>query len=82
MGDIINLDVFIEDEIVNAYKQGMPINEIVKKFSVSKYLINRVAIKHNLEKRSLLHYKREPIIKELWDAGERDINVLAEKATV
>ena len=76
----MNLNESFEHEIVNAYKQGMPINEIVKKFSVSKYLINRVAVKHNLEKRSLFHYKREPIIKELWNAGERDINVLAEKA--
>lgn len=80
MSNIINLDESFEDEIVNAYKQGMHINEIAKKFSVSVYLINRIAIKHNLDKRSLLHYKREPIIKELWNAGERDINVLAEKA--
>ena len=78
--NIMNLNESFEDEIVNAYKQGMQISDIVKKFSVSKYLINQIAVKHNLEKRSVFHYKREPIIKELWDAGERDINVLAEKA--
>ena len=76
----MNLNESFENEIVNAYKQGMQINDIVRKFSVSKYLINQIAVKHNLEKRSLFHYKREPIIQELWNAGERDINVLAEKA--
>ncbi len=76
----MNLNESFEDEIVNAYKQGMQISDIVRKFSVSKYLINQIAVKHNLEKRSVFHYKREPIIKKLWDAGERDINVLAEKA--
>lgn len=70
----------IEEGIVDAYKQGMPINEIVKKFSISKYGINSIAIKHNLTKRNINHYSREPIIREYWDAGERDINVLAEKA--
>ena len=78
--NIMNLNESFEDEIVNAYKQGMQISDIVRKFSVSKYLINQIAVKHNLEKRSAFHYKREPIIKKLWDAGERDINVLAEKA--
>ena len=70
----------IEEGIVDAYKQGMTINEIVKKFSISKYGINSIAIKHNLTKRNINHYSREPIIREYWDAGERDINVLAEKA--
>ena len=58
----------------------MKISNIVRKYIKKKYLIKQIEIKQNLENRFLFHYKREPIIKKLWDAGERDINVLAEKA--
>ena len=69
-----------KNDILEAYKNGMPIKEMEEKFSINNVRINRLVRKHNLEKRNKNRIRREPIIMELWNNGEYDIDVIAEKA--
>ena len=50
-----------KNDILEAYKNGMPIKEMEEKFSVNNLRINSLVRKHNLEKRNTNRIKREQI---------------------
>ena len=50
-----------KNDILEAYKNGMPIKEMEKKFSINNVRINRLVRKHNLEKRTFLRKVRRRV---------------------
>ena len=58
-----------KNDILEAYKNGMPIKEMEEKFSVNNLRINRLVRKHNLEKRN----KNRIIEKQVPDFAFDDL---------